>query len=262
MKRSKLFFILIVLALVLLTSGCGGGEQQSPPVTGGKSGGQGSQAGPVDPATAAVIKGVVNFSGTAPQPEPILMDAEPTCAGQHPDGIFSEAVVVNANNTLKNVFVYVKDGLGDLKFPTPSEPVLLDQVGCIYVPHVLGIQVGQDFIIRNSDGILHNINPLPKVNRPYNVGQPVKMESKKTFEKPELYIPIECDVHEWMSAYINVLDHPYYSVTGDDGSFTLPNLPPGTYTIVAWQETYGEQTQSVTIGEKETKEITFTFEGQ
>ena len=260
MKQPKWILIMFALMLIIMSAGCGGGEEGAP-VTGGKGdGGAQEAASPVDPATAATITGTVNFTGTAPEPEPILMDAEPVCMDKHGNGVFSEAVVVNSNNTLKNVFVYVKEGLpADMEFPTPQEAVLLDQEGCVYVPHVFGMMVGQDLVIKNSDGILHNINPMPSVNRPYNVGQPVEMETTKTFDKAEMYIPIECDVHDWMSAYVNVLEHPYYSTTGDDGTFSLPNLPPGTYTIIAWHETYGEQTMEVTVGDKETKDVSFEF---
>lgn len=261
MKQFKLYWISITMLFALVITSCGGGG--SAPVTGGDQGsGTQEAAGPVDAATAATISGKANFTGTAPEPKPILMDSEPTCQEKHPDGAFSEEVVVNSNNTLKNVFVYVKDGLGDLKFPTPQEPVVLDQSGCQYVPHVFGMQVNQTLIIRNSDGILHNIHPVPTINRAFNLGQPVKMDSPKKFDKPEMFIHIGCDVHEWMSAYVSVLAHPYYITTGDDGSFTLQNLPPGTYTVAAWHEKYGEKTTSVTVGEKETKEIEFSFEGE
>jgi len=261
MKKMNLLWIAMALLLALAAASCGGGDGGGKaPVTGGE-GGAPEAASPVDAATAATISGKVNFTGTAPEPEQILMDAEPVCLDKHTGGVTSEAVVVNSNNTLKNVFVYVKDGLGDLEFPVPQEPVVLDQNGCVYSPHVFGIQVNQEMIIRNSDGILHNIHPMPDVNRPYNLGQPVEMDSSKKFDKAELYIPIKCDVHDWMLAYVSVLDHPYFSTSGDDGTFSLPNLPPGTYTVVAWHETYGEQEMSVTVGDSETKEIEFTFAG-
>lgn len=260
MQLHKLFVASIAVVVFIVACG-GGGTQTAPP--GGDTGNGGEPAeSPVDPATAGSVSGKVNFTGTAPEPEPILMEAEPDCQNQYPAGAFTETVVVNDDGTLQNVFVYVKEGLGDLKFPVPAESVLLDQQGCRYHPHVLGMQADQELVIRNSDGILHNIHPMPKTNASFNLGQPVKMESKKTFDQPEVMIPIECDVHDWMIGYAGVLDHPYFAVTGADGSFGLANLPPGTYTIAAWHELYGEQTMEVTIGEKEAKEIEFTFEDE
>ncbi len=256
MRRRKLLLSVLVGAMLFVTS-CGG----SPGGGGGGSSGGGGSATVIDPATAATISGKVTFTGTAPANEPIAMDAEPTCADQYPNGAFTETVLVNDNGTLQNVFVYVKSGLENYKFDPPSEGVVLDQKGCRYHPHVFGIQVGQDLIIRNSDGILHNIHPQPTVNKSFNLGQPVKMDSTKKFDKVEVMIPIKCDVHEWMSGYVGVLDHPYFAVTGSDGTFSLPNLPPGTYTIEAWHEKYGTQTMEVTVGAKETKDIEFTFQG-
>ena len=245
--------LLALIGVCLIVAACGGG---------GGGGGGPQPTSPVDPTTAATISGKVLFTGAAPEPQPILMDAEPICQEKYPDGAFTEEVVVNDNGTLQNVFVYVKSGLGDLKFPIPAQSVVLDQQGCRYHPHVLGIQAGQELIIRNSDGILHNIHPMPTLNRAFNLGQPIAMDSKKTFDKVEVMIPISCDVHDWMSGYAGVLDHPYFSVTGTDGAFSLPNLPPGTYTIEVWHEKYGTQTMEVTIGEKETKDVEFTFSGE
>ena len=260
MQLHKLFVTLI--AVILFIAACGGGGAPAAPPGGETTGGEEEVASPVDPATAGAITGKVLFTGSPPEAEPILMEAEPTCQEQYPDGAFTETVVVNDDGTLQNVFVYVKEGLGDLRFPVPQEGVVLDQQGCRYRPHVFGAQVGQDVVIRNSDGILHNIHPMPSINRPFNLGQPVKMDSTRQFDKVEVMIPIECDVHEWMIGYAGVLDHPYFSVTGPDGTFSLPNLPPGTYTLVARHELYSEQTMQVTIGEKETQEIEFTFAGK
>jgi len=263
MKLPKWFSLIFIVVIAFSMVGCGGtaSEDEGVPVTGETDTGGGEGASPVDPATAATISGKVNFSGTAPEPQPILMDAEPVCAEKHPDGAFTETVVVNPDGTLKNVFVYIKEDFPGMTFPTPSEPVLLDQNGCVYIPHVFGVQVGQDIVIRNSDGILHNISPMPTVNRPFNVGQPVEMETVRKFDAAEWYIPIHCDVHDWMLGYVSVLPHPYFATTQEDGTFSIANLPPGTYTLVAWHEEFGEQTQSITVGESETKEVEFSFGG-
>jgi hypothetical protein len=247
--------------LLLLACGRGGGEEAGDEAAAENSGGE-EAAAVVDPATAGAVTGAVQFTGTAPEPELISMDAEPTCAEQYADGAFAQNVVVNDNGTLANVFVYVKSGLDDLSFPTPSETVLLDQEGCRYEPHVLGVQTDQTIIIRNSDPVLHNIHPMPTENRPFNIGQPTEgMETERSFSSAEIMVPVECDVHGWMSAYIGVVDHPYFAVTGSDGSFELPNLPPGDYVVEAWHEEYGTQEMNVTVGESETVNVDFAFEG-
>jgi hypothetical protein len=140
--------------------------------------------------------------------------------------------------------------------------VTLDQTGCHYVPHVLAIQVGQPLVIKNSDGILHNINTQPSQNRGFNISQPVEMETEREFNTAEVMIPVKCDVHGWMEAYIGVQDHPYAAISGTDGTFSLENLPAGDYVIEAWHESFGTQTQNVTVGAQETQEITFTFSGE
>jgi len=253
MRRS-----LEAMALALLfaaASACGGGGDAD---TGGEVATD-EEVGPaVSPDSAATVTGVVNFTGTAPPGEPIDMSEEPTCAEKHPDGATTEQVVAG-DGTLGNVFVYVKDGLGSRTFPTSSEPVTLDQDGCVYHPHILAIQTGQDLVVKNSDGILHNINTQPTVNQGFNVSQPVAMETTRTFASPEVMIPVKCDVHGWMEAFIGVQSHPYMAVTSTDGTFRLENLPPGTYTIEAWHQRYGTQTQTVTVAAQGSGEVTFEY---
>jgi plastocyanin len=187
------------------------------------------------------------------------MDSDPNCATQG-SGATDESVVVGANGALQNVFVYVKDGLGDLRFPVPTAAAVIDQKGCKYIPHVLGAQVGQPVEIVNSDPTLHNVHAIPKANQEFNTGQPIQgMKHMHTFSTKEVMVPFKCDVHGWMRAYIGVLDHPFFAVTGPDGSFSLRGLPPGTYTIEAWHETLGTQTQTVTIAAKESKDVAFAF---
>lgn len=218
-------------------------------------------ASPVDAATAASITGTIKFSGAKPKNQKISMNADAYCKTAHTTDVVSEEVTINANNTLKYVYIYVKSGLGDLKFPTPTEPVILDQVGCMYVPHIVAVQAGQKLQVRNSDGVLHNVNARPTKNQGFNFGQPVKgMTNDKTFDTAEM-IPVKCDVHPWMHGWIGVQNHPYAAVTGDDGSFSLKNLPPGEYEIEAWHEKYGTATQKVTVGASESKAIEFSFKG-
>lgn len=217
---------------------------------------------PVDAATAANITGTVKFAGTKPKMQKIAMTADAYCKTAHTTDVYSEEVVVNPNNTLKFVYVYVKSGLGTTKFPTPATDVVFDQLGCMYTPHVAAVQVGQNIAVRNSDGVLHNVNARPVKNAGFNFGQPVKgMESKKSFTTPEVMIPVKCDVHPWMHGWIGVQDHPFASVTNETGSFSLNNLPPGEYEIEAWHEKYGTSVQKVKVGPKENKTIEFTFKG-
>src|SRR5881398_1272606 len=209
----------------------------------------------------ATISGKVKFTGAKPAMRKIDMSEEPKCKAKYTAAPpTEETVVVNANVTLANVFVYVKSGLpASYTAPAPAGPVTLDQDGCRYHPHVLGIQVGQTLAIKNSDGILHNIKAKAKANRPFNISQPSVMTSSKTFDKPEIMVALECNVHGWMHAWLAVLPHPFFGVSGGDGSFTIKGLPPGTYTIEAWHEKYGTQTASVTVAGSETKTADFSF---
>src|SRR5438552_10120133 len=264
MKNVLKFAVLLDMLsiLLLVTVACGGGQASgAAPTTGAPSGA--TQAAPstgIDPATAATINGKVNFGGTAPQPKKIDMSAEPGCAQQYPDGATTEDVIVNSNNTLQNVFVYVKDGLGGKTFPAPSQAVLLDQKGCRYIPHVFGVQVNQNIDIRNSDNNLHNIHPRPKINKEFNQGQPRQgMVTTKSFDKPEVMIPVFCEIHSWMNGYIAVLDNAFFAVSGADGTFSIKGLPPGDYTLEAIHEEYGTQTMKVTVAAKDTKQVDFTF---
>jgi len=238
---------------------CGGGSNQSQQAAAPAGSGAAAPAATVDPAIAATVTGKVTFAGTAPAPQPIKLSSDPYCQTVNPT-LTTETAVIGRDGAVGNVFVYVKDGLGNRVFPAPSDPVVLDQKGCHYAPHVLGIQVGQPLQIVNSDDTLHNVHGLPKGNKEFNQGQPIQgMKMTHTFSTKEVMIPFKCDVHGWMNAWIGVLDHPYYAVTTADGTFSLKGLPPGTYTIEAWHEKLGSQTQMVTVGEKETKDLSFTY---
>ena len=176
-------------------------------------------------ALAGDVTGKVSFTGTAPKATILRMDADKVCKAAHKEPQKSEEAIVNSNGTLKNVLVYVKDGLGNRKFDAPSKKLTFDQKGCMYTPHVLGIQTGQELEVVNSDPTLHNVHSLSKDNSQFNVAQPKQgMKLTKKFDKAEVF-KVKCEVHTWMGAYIGVFSHPFYSVTGDDGSFTLSKLP-------------------------------------
>lgn len=245
------------LGLALAASvACGGGNtsESAAPAAAPASDGQ-----RVDAATAGGIKGVVSFEGEAPKNEPIKMNADPVCVKSNTTPQSQETYAIEGGK-LANVFVYVKDGLGNYVFDTPTEAVKLDQTSCRYHPHVFGVRVNQPVEIVNGDDTLHNIHALPKANSEFNNGQPIKgMKMTHTFTAKEVMVPFKCDVHGWMNAYVGVMDHPYFATTGADGSFELKSLPPGTYTVEAWHEKLGPMTQSVTVAASESKEVNFAF---
>jgi plastocyanin len=213
----------------------------------------------VDESKAGTIVGRVLVEGPVPDNPLVKMASDPVCMRENKDGTTLETFVVEKGG-LNNVFVYIKDGLGNYYFETPSDAVKLDQKGCRYTPHVFGVRVGQPIEISNSDATMHNVHALADVNQEFNIGQAVQgMKHTRTFTAREVMIRFKCDVHNWMSAYAGVLDHPYFAVTSGGGAFELKNVPAGTYTVEAWHEKLGTQTQTVTIAEKESKDLTFKF---
>jgi plastocyanin len=249
--RIASFGIGLVISVLAGCGGTDGAEQQE----GGPSGAA------VEVENPATVRGHVAFNGTPPAPRPIDMRDEPACAEQHGDGVAANdahEVVVN-DGRLQNVFIYISEGVTG-SFPASRDPVVIDQRGCIYHPRVAGVQTGQTITFRNSDGLLHNIKAVPAVNRGFNISQPNNMDTQRSFPQPEVMIPVECNVHGWMHAYVGVIEHPYFAVSGADGSFSIGNLAPGTYTLTAWHERYGTQTQQLTVGPDETSEVVFSYE--
>ena len=181
-------------------------------------------------SAASTITGTVTFDGKAPALKPIAMDADPACAKKHTAPVANEALALGSGNTMGNIMVYVSKGLpAGKKFPVPTTPVVIDQNGCQYQPHVMGIMVGQTYKILNSDGVLHNIHTLPQLNTAFNRAMPATLkEVTTTFSKEESIFHVKCDVHPWMSAFIGVYSHPFVSVTGADGTFTSAGVDPGT----------------------------------
>lgn len=213
-------------------------------------------------SASAAVTGKVAFTGTAPEAPTVDMNADPFCAGANAEAVKAEEVIVNSNGTLKNVFVYVKTGLEGKTFETPATAAVLDQKGCHYTPHVFGVQVNQPVEIVNSDATLHNVHGMPKETKEFNLGMPIQgMKLKRKFEKPEVMVKFKCDVHPWMNAYIGVLPHPYFATTGEDGTFKIEGLPAGKYTIEAWQEKYGTQTQEITVDESGSATADFSYAG-
>jgi hypothetical protein len=215
-------------------------------------------AAAIDPSTVASVSGKVKFDGAAPKPSKIDMSQDAACKGTNT----AETVVVAGGN-LANVFVYVKDGLGDRTFDAPKDSVTIDQKGCQYHPHVLGTMTGQNIEIKNDDPTTHNIHPTPQVNREWNESQPpAAAPIEKNFAREEIMLPVKCNQHPWMRMYINVVKSPFYAVTGPDGKYEIKGLPPGDYTIAFVQEKLGEQTQKVTLAAKDSKTVDQTFKTQ
>ncbi len=214
----------------------------------------------VNPATAGTISGNVVLDGPVPSFHPIDMSAEPACVQANPTPVIPPIVVTGEHGALANVVVYVKAGLGEYRYDVPQTPALLDQKGCMYDPRVVAVVEGQPLEIRNSDATVHNIHPMPRINHAWNRSEePGSPPFRVTFDHPETAIPIMCNVHPWMRAYLFVFDNPYFAVTAKTGTFELKGLPPGTYTIEAWQEHFGIQDQTVTLGPKESKSISFVY---
>lgn len=267
--------VLVALPLTLVACGPGGeeapapsGEEAAPAPAPAPAGGEAAAevgAGYAEIAALqegdATITGTVTYVGQVPNLPPIAMDADPTCVEKHGgQPVPSEALVLGDGNTMANVFVQVKDTFAQGDYPVPSTPVVIDQLGCLYHPHVVGMLAGQELQFVNSDGILHNVHGTPKDNREFNVGMPGNPQPHSvTLNQPELYVPVKCDVHPWMSAYVGVMTHPYFQVTDDGGTFSI-HVPAGTYTIEAWHEKLGTRDQEVTVGAGETATVDFQFD--
>jgi len=214
-------------------------------------------ASPAD--TPSSVKGTVKFAGAAPKPSRIDMSQDPLCAKLHSTPATTEDIVVGEDGGLANVVIYVSDGLTSHNFQPPPQSAVLEQKGCQYKPHVLALQAGQKLDVVNGDETTHNIHPVPNNNREWNMTQPHAMPLEQTFAREEIAIPVKCNIHPWMKGYIAVFKHPYFAVTDKNGSFELKELPPGTYTITAWQEKLGSQIQKVTVSPGEAKTLDFVF---
>jgi hypothetical protein len=247
--------LIAAVAIAGAVAACGGADTSNARKPGPPPG-----AAKVDSSTAGSIAGRVKIEGTVPPASPIVMSSDPVCASANKDAVAPETFAVK-DGGLDNVFVYIKDDLGaKYAFETPTIPATIDQKGCHYVPHVLGVRVGQPLQISNDDSTMHTVHGSARSNQEFNFSQPMQgLKNTVVFTTPEVMVPIKCDVHPWMHAFVGVVNHPYFAVTTNGGSFDLSSVPPGTYTVEAVHEKLGSQSQTVTIGDKEKKEITFTF---
>ncbi len=252
--KTKTFVAIATLLVLLLWVGCGkketAEEQSAAP-----SPAAAPAATPIDPATAATVSGTVKFEGVAPKPAKIDMSQDPNCQGAN----VAENVVVSDGH-LQNVFIYIKDGLGNRTFDAPKDAVTLSQSGCRYHPHVLGVMAGQTITIVNDDPTTHNIHPTPKDNREWNESQAPKAAAlEKSFAREEVMLPVKCNQHPWMRMFVNVVKNPFYAVTGPNGKFEIKGLPPGDYTLAFVHEKLGEQDQKLTLAAKDAKTVDATF---
>jgi hypothetical protein len=215
----------------------------------------------VNEATVAKIRGTVRFTGKKPPAKPISMDAEEACEKLHAKPVDGSGFVVGRGGALADVFVYIKSGLEGKTFEPPKEAIVLDQRGCMFVPRVVGLSAGQTLRVKNSDPVSHNIHPNPRNNYEWNQQQsPGAPDLIRRFARPEVVIPVKCNVHAWMRSYIGVVAHPYFAITDSSGEFEWKTIPPGTYTIGAWHETLGELTENVTIVDNDEAVLKFTFQ--
>jgi plastocyanin len=243
--------ILTLCCVAALAAACGS-KPEGPASTGGGR--------KVDAATTGSVSGRMAFDGPAPAPEPLKMTSDPACAEASGPNPMNDAVLVS-NGALQNVFVYVKEGLDPgYSFDVPTTALKFDQRGCRYLPRVFGVRAGQPIDVLNDDNTLHNVHALPKTNREFNHSMGTKGEKRTyTFAEPEVMVRFKCDVHNWMTAHVGVMAHPYFAVSKADGTFEIAGLPPGSYTIEAWHERFGAQTQKVTITDRQSQSVAFTF---
>jgi plastocyanin len=254
-KRTGLVAMASLLALCLALAACSKKEEAPAANPAAEQPAASAPATPIDPATVATINGTVKFDGPAPKPAKIDMSQDPGCKGTNE----AENLVVSGGD-LANVFVYVKDGLGNRSFDVPKDAAVLDQKGCQYHPHVLGVMAGQTVQIKNDDPTTHNIHPTPKDNREWNESQPPSSPAlEKNFAREEIMLPVKCNQHPWMKMYINVVKSPFFAVTDKSGKYEIKGLPPGDYTLAFVHEKLGEQDQKVTVVPKETKTVDQSF---
>ena len=244
--------------VLLIASGC-----NSTPTAPTQSSQPAPQYFKVDPAAAGTIRGTVHFTGKKAAPKLIDMSEDPACVAAHQGKAHDESLIVGPRGAVANAFVYVEKGLEGKTFETPATPVVIGQRGCWFRPRVLGIQVGQPLEVVNSDPVTHNIHPMPAMNHEWNHSMgPGDDPITRKFAKPESMIPVKCNIHSWMHAFIGVVDNPYFATTADDGTFTIPNLPPGTYTLTVWQEKLGTQRQQIAITSGRNTAADFVYKGK
>ncbi len=264
MGQPRFLYRALILAALPLLAGCGADVPAEPKAADATAviygDGSGAKSQKIDrrPEMAGTITGRVRYTG-AKRPRPKWDLADDFCVHAHPDGLRKEGVNVNEKGEVRNVYVSIKEGLGAETWPPPGDVLVLNQEGCTYVPHVFGIQVGQNLDIKNSDPILHNVHYVPVRNKEQNLSQTGGKVDRVQFLKPESAVRIFCEVHNWMMCWAHVTNHPFFAVSGEDGSFTLRNVPPGSFKVTAWHEELGELTLEVEVKSKESAQLEFEY---
>jgi plastocyanin len=242
--------------LLLAVVGCGGGEAPEPAVPAVPE----VERVAVDAATTGTIKGVVRVNGDFPSPRRVSFGSEAACSAAHDGPVYFDTALATGGK-LQNAFVWVKQGLEGYAFPTPTAEVVVDQRGCIYQPHVVGVQVGQPLTFVNSDATTHNVRTVPKKGHGTNFSMPREgMRSTRTYKRPQVMMQTKCDIHPWMSAWIGVIPHPAFAISAADGRFEITGVPPGDLVLEVWHEKLGSQTQSVSLVAKGEVSVEFSFE--
>lgn len=257
MKRSASFVVILLMGLALTACNEKAEVTSAPASPEVKP----AAAAAVDAAESGSLTGRVTFSGQAPAPVQTAIAGNPECAALHPGGtVAGEELIVSADGGVKNVFVYIKEGLEGRRFPVPQEKVVIENKGCVYMPHVTGAQVGQPVELFNADATLHNVHSYSTASKSWNIGLPFQnMKVAKSFDKPEIMVKLKCDVHPWMLGYVGVVAHPCFAVTGEDGSFTIQGIPAGEYTVELWHEKLGVKTQKLVVKAKEDLKQDFQY---
>jgi plastocyanin len=256
--RLDSLFVAGVLLLAIFAASCGHSENSEEP--GDRPAAVNSAAKPVDPATAGTVTGTVQFDGALPQMKNVNMASVPSCARLHSSPQMAQDVVLGNNGTLQNVVVYLKGEFSQYAFPPATAPIQIDQSGCVYSPHVVALVTGEPLQITNSDATTHNVNAISTRRQGWNQTlAPGSAPIESSFAREEIPIAVKCNIHPWMKFYVAVLRHPYFQVTGNDGSFVLKNVPPGSYTLTAWHERYSSKERTVIVKPNSKQNISITF---